>query len=315
MSGEEDDETPPDPFDGNDPFLTHAAGIYRPPPGRQKRTQPQPSVFSDICTTFGLIFLPWLLFGGLSVLFIFVYHRHNDIVWVVIFFCVLFSTLPMCLFNSRKTMPLVFVGLLLLIATVNAAVCGLYNYYENMFAYWSYQDNGIYTNLTPSEPAAAHKDAGKIFFSDGARVDTTKAVGYRDGSVYCVAPIEDEVPIPKVQYWAVGRDCCGQRADFNCDDAWNPKAHSAVVMLESNELLPSHVDMYMKAVKLSEAVYDIVSAPDPIFVRWVAEPEVVEDEYWRSGIGFLVAELTIYLLVSIVFGIIAYQSIKRARAN
>eukprot|EP00746_Dinoflagellata_sp_MGD_P013613 gnl/MRDRNA2_/MRDRNA2_129480_c0_seq1.p1 gnl/MRDRNA2_/MRDRNA2_129480_c0~~gnl/MRDRNA2_/MRDRNA2_129480_c0_seq1.p1 ORF type:complete len:317 (+),score=33.66 gnl/MRDRNA2_/MRDRNA2_129480_c0_seq1:150-1100(+) len=314
MSGEEEENTAPDPFGGNDPFLTHAAGIDRPPPGRPKRTQPQPSVFSDICTTFGLIICPWLLFGGLSCLFIFVYHRHSDIVWITIFFLLVLSAISMTLTTSRKGVAILFIGLLCLVSTITGTVSGLYNYHENMFAYWSYEDNGVYTNLTPSEPAAAHKDAGKIFFSDAARVDTTKAVGYKDGPVYCVAPILDEVPIPKVQYWAVGQECCSQRADFNCDDSWNPKAHSAVVMLESNQLLPSHVDMYMKAVKLSEAVYDIVSVPDPIFVRWVAEPEVVEDEYWRSGIGFLVAAVSIYLLVSIFLGIIAHQSIKRARA-
>jgi len=316
MAGEEDEENgPTDPFNGNDPFLTHAAGIERPPPGRVKRTDPKPSVFSDICTTFGLIILPFLLFAGLSCLFIWVYHRYYDIVWIVIFSCSILSVVLMAGgAQSRKTVALLFIGLLCFVATIAAAACGLYNYYENMFAFWSYQDNGVYTNVTPSNPAGAHKDAGKIFFSDWARVDTTKAVGYKDGPVYCVAPIEDDVPIPKVQYWAVGQDCCGQRADFNCDDAWNPKAHAAVVMLESNELLPSHVDMYMKAVKLSESVYDIVSEKDPIFVRWVAEPEVVEDEYWRSGIGFLVAAVCIYFAVSIIFGIIAHQSMKRARA-
>jgi len=312
MPGDDEEEGPPDAFAGNDPFLTHAAGIDRPPPTMHKRTQQaKKSTYSEILITLGLVVCPWLLFVGLSCLFTFAYHRFYDTVWIVVIFCFVFSLIPACLGRSRKTVAFLFIGLLCAVATIAASACGLYNYHENMFAYWSYLNNGVYTNLMPSEPAASHTDAGKIFFSDFARVDTTKAVGYKDGPVYCVAPVLDDVPIAQVQYWAVGQDCCSQRADFNCDDSWSPKAHSGVVILESNEWLPSHRDVYLKSVKLAESTYDIVSAPNPVFVRWVAEPEIVQDDYWRSGVGFLVAEVCIYLLVSIILGIIAQQSIKR----
>jgi len=310
----EDEDRPPDPFDGNDPFLTHAAGIDRPPPTRMKRTQgTQKTSWQDILITAALIVCPWLLFVALSCLFTFAYHKFYDIVWIVVFFCVVFSLIPISLGRNRKTVAFLFLGVFCLVATIAASACGMYNYHENMFAYWSYLNNGVYTNLLPSEPAASHADAGKVFFSDDARVDTTKAVGYKDGSVYCVAPVLDDVPMTKVQYWAVGQDCCGQRADFNCDDSWSPKAHSGVVILESSEWLPSHRDAYMVAVKLAESAFDIVSTQEPVFVRWVAEPEIVQDDYWRSGVGFLVAECCIYLLVSIIFGIIAQQSILRTR--
>jgi len=280
----------------------------------RKRTQAkQTSSVTDILIVVGLVIGPWLLFVALSCLFTFAYHKFYDIVWIVVFFCAIFSLIPISLGRNRKTVAFLFVGILCLVATVAAAACGMYNYHENMFPYWSYLYNGVYTNLLPSEPAASHADAGKIFFSDGARVDTTKAVGYKDGAVYCVAPVLDDVPIYQVQYWAVGQDCCGQRADFNCDDSWSPKAHSGVVILESNEWLPSHRDAYMTSVKLAESTYDIVSTKEPVFVRWVAEPEVVQDDYWRSGVGFLVAEVCIYLLVSIIFGVIAQQSIMRSR--
>lgn len=307
-----------DPFHrtvtGNDPFLTHAAGINRPPPGRQKRSQlaAQKSSWKEILITIALIIFPWLIFAGISCLFVFLYHRHYDVVRIVVFSCIVLSIMPMAMGGDRKAITSLMAGLLCLVAVIAGTVCGLYNYYEHMFAYWSFLDNGVYTNLLPSEPAAMHKDAGKIFFSDFARVDTTKSVGYKDGPVYCVAPITDEVPAPKMQYWAVGQNCCSQRADFNCDDAWSAKAHSGVVVLESNELIPSRRDQYMKAVKLAESTYDIVSAPDPILVRWVAEPEVVQDDYWRSGIGFLIASVCIYLPFSMLLGGIAHQSVKRA---
>merc|ERR1719453_143098 len=105
-------------------------------------------------------------------------------------------------------------------------------------------------NLMPTNLAEAHADAGKIVFTDATRVDTTRAAGYKDGSMYCVAPIEDDVPIGKVQYWAAGTDCCLGRADFNCDDAWDPKARSGVVILDSNTWMPSNRDKYTEAVKI-----------------------------------------------------------------
>merc|ERR1719159_1832451 len=54
-----------------------------------------------------------------------------------------------------------------------------------------YEEAREYHNVLPSEPAAAHADAGKITFAEAARIDTTKAVGYKAASTYCVAPILD----------------------------------------------------------------------------------------------------------------------------
>merc|ERR1719159_747814 len=84
-----------DPFQGNDPFLTHAAGIDRPPPTMRKRTQgKQETSVSDILIIVGLVLGPWLLFVALSCLFTFAYHKFYDVVWIVVFFCLIFSVVP-----------------------------------------------------------------------------------------------------------------------------------------------------------------------------------------------------------------------------
>merc|ERR550537_821201 len=157
-----------------------------------------------------------------------------------------------------------------------------------MFPYYAYDENRSYSNVLPTEPAEAHADAGKIKFSHTARVDTTRAMGYKAGSVYCVAPILDDTQLDRVEYWAAGIDCCPSRGDFNCDDAWNPKAKSGVVILDSNALIPTKHDFYMKAAKEAEAAYQLSSAEEPLFVRWVADPQGIQDDYWRAGVGFLV---------------------------
>ena len=71
---------------------------------------------------------------------------------------------------------------------------------------------------------------GKLIFSLDARVDTARSLGYKAKTVFCVAPIIDYAT-DSVEYWAAGSNCCGQRADFSCDDVWNPKARSGVVMM------------------------------------------------------------------------------------
>merc|ERR1719265_981909 len=136
--------------------------------------------------------------------------------------------------DSLKTRPWwLFLGLLSLFAILFSVLCGQYNYWMHMFPYWSYDENRSYQNVLPTEPAEAHSDAGKIQFSHTARVDTSRAVGYKSGVVYCVSPILDDTQLDRVEYWAAGTNCCPARGDFLCDDTWNPKAKSGVVVLDT----------------------------------------------------------------------------------
>jgi len=295
---------------------------------------------NDFAVLLALIFVPWSMLVLIACLFAFVYHSYQVFVWVVCVVCLLIALgffmaggskaggmaapredrgerKPTPFTRQEYYMPSVYMVLSVLcaIAVFFGIVLGYWSYHSYMWAYWSYRTNGEYTNVMPSEPAIAHADAGKIIFSDFTRVDTAKAAGFKDGTVYCVAPIMDDVPMAKVEYWAVGTDCCMKRADFNCDDAWNPKAKSGMVVMEANPWIPNNRESYEKAVRLAEATYEIVSAKQPLFVRWVAEPEVVQDDFWRSGIGFLVAELSIYFLASVIFGLISAGAVQRSARN
>lgn len=267
-----------------------------------------------------LIAMPWLMYVALSCLFTFAYHHYYGVVWCITFgffvLCAVFAVL-----DSRNRMGgswYFSLALLCFFACLTATACGLYNYQEHFFPFWSYDENRAYSNVLPSEPAAAHGDAGKIIFANNARVDTTRAVGYKSGTVYCVAPIMDDTQTSRVEYWAAGVDCCMQRADFHCDDAWNNAARSGVVVLDKSEdLMFSHYkssrhSYYMKAVHEAEAAFDLVSAEDPIFVRWVSDPQSFQDQFWRSGVGFLIASCCVYLLVSIILGAIMQMSARRS---
>lgn len=285
-------------FPENDTFLTRGASATG---NGQKPTKKKPA--SNVSGLLMLVFLPWLMYTVICTLFTFCFHHYSIIVWGLVILCCMMSILFLVLSSRNPRGPAyTYLGVLCLFACFVATCMGLMIYCTYMHNYFSYSENRTYTDVLPSEPAAAHSDAGTMVFTAESRVDTTKALGYKAGTVYCVAPILDDTQSSSVEYWAVGTDCCSQRADFNCDDAWDPKAKSGVVVLENNCWLPSQHEWYMKAVKQAAAAYNVVSAKEPIFVRWVTDPEKVEADFLQKGAGFLVASAAIYFLVCIILG-------------
>jgi hypothetical protein len=278
-----------------------------------------------------LIGVPWTIFAIISCLFVFAYHHYYLACWLVVLAFLMLAVIFMVLDSRRKQGGswFLFLGLLSLFAIMFSSMFGTYNYWMHMFPYWSYDENRAYSNVLPTEPAEAHSDAGKIKFSHTARVDTTRAVGYKSGSVYCVAPILDDTQLDRVEYWAAGVDCCPARGDFNCDDTWNPKARSGVVILDTSagdasvssgdtsvgfHLFKSKRDMYVQSVREAEANFGLTSADYPLFVRWVGDPQQIQDDYWRSGVGFLVATICIYLLISVIAGAVMQMWSKKTAA-
>lgn len=293
-----------------DPFLTAgtrgAGGVKR---GVGKYDEGKSVFFGSSL----LIMLPWFLFVVETTLYALLYHHYREVVWLAGIGGVALSVMFMSLSARMDGRWYLFLGILCLLAVVMGNLAGLYNYHEYMLQYWSYDQNRQYSNVLPSEPAAAHADAGELKFALNARIDTTKAVGFKAGDVYCVAPVMDETQTSRVEYWAAGPNCCKQRADFDCDSASDPEARAGVVILDTNSWLPSNRDYYMKAVKQAEAAYDIVSAPAPLFIRWVKSPhEFVQTAYFQPAIGTLIAGIFIYLLLSVVLGVACAMSSRRA---
>eukprot|EP00397_Hematodinium_sp_SG-2012_P051202 GEMP01059889.1.p1 GENE.GEMP01059889.1~~GEMP01059889.1.p1 ORF type:complete len:328 (+),score=75.03 GEMP01059889.1:156-1139(+) len=274
-----------------------------------------PAFRSNAWSMLATIFVPSLAFVAVMSLFTFAFHSAALLVYTWAVGQLVISAL--CPFLDRRNRLggqwYLKLGVLCGIATVVASILGMYNYEQEMANYWTYRENQKYTNVLPTEPAAAHADAGKIIFSDTTRVDSTKAIGYKAGTVYCVAPILDDMQQTNVQYWAAGTDCCQQRAEFNCDDAWNPKARSGVVIIDPEGwLFSSKRKFYLNAVSEAEAAFDLVSAKQPLLIRWVIDPDAVQANYWRGGIGFCCAVSIIYVIASFLPGCIMQMSFKRS---
>lgn len=263
-----------------------------------------PNLKGDPAVASWLVIAPWLCFVAFSCLFNFAYHDFPGITWTVF---AVFVAMLLVYFNPNNAAdndtPLhLFLGPLSLLAVCFGTYVGYTTYDREMSHYWFLSDSHMYTNVVPNDPAAAYSDAGKLLFVDDARVDHAKAMGYQEDHLYCVAPIMDSSSIGSaVQYWAAGVDCCGARGDFTCDDAFNPDARGGAVIRETSKFREDLHDMYMKAVKQAEAAYEINGVEEPLFVRWVVDPEELQENYWRVGTGIILASGGVYAFLSVVF--------------
>eukprot|EP00929_Paragymnodinium_shiwhaense_P017849 TRINITY_DN12765_c0_g1_i1.p1 TRINITY_DN12765_c0_g1~~TRINITY_DN12765_c0_g1_i1.p1 ORF type:complete len:294 (-),score=55.61 TRINITY_DN12765_c0_g1_i1:70-951(-) len=245
--------------------------------------------------------LPWGIFMLNLLLCSNVYHRSPKTVFLIVGM-IFVVTLPFLGTSVRKERPVVFcLAAVCLGLEIFGIGAGLLTYDCVLKRYRFFDDAWFYTNVLPSDPAAGYVDAGKIVFADEAKLDFSHTIGFKDKTVYCVTPVTDDAGLAgKVQFWAAGLDCCGPRSGFVCDDAWDPQARAGLVL---NDEMHSHFQgdvrsHYMDAIKQAEAAYGISSADDPVLVRWVVNPDKVQENLWSMGLGMLIVSSAVALLVS-----------------
>lgn len=258
-----------------------------------------------------LILLPWLVFTTVSCLLTFAYHHFRIMVWVLIFLGALLSVLFIVLSSRNKRGPIyLFLGVLCVFAVLVSCVVGLYCYHEFAIQFWVVEEGRAYANVRPDESAGGHSDAGRLTFSDDARVDTERSVGFHDngGTIYCVAPIVGDQEPATIEYWAAGEDCCKSRSSFDCDETSNPKARSGVVISDRSPFVPSSREKYLKAVSEASGAYDLKAGKKPLFVKWVEDPQTVQDEYWNRCLVFLISACVVHLMASALFGFVLHFS-------
>lgn len=264
-----------------------------------------------------MMLLPWVFFCTALLMFSLRYHHHPWEVWGGATLLAFVGILTMVSDAGQDSGGwFLYLGTLLITGLAAGSITGLYNYQANTFRYWAYDEYRQYTNVLPSQLAKAHLDAGSIRFAEEARVDTTRTVGFKANSVFCVAPIiDDSGPGTPIEYWAAGRDCCSKRSKFTCDDVWSAFAKSGVVMRDAGGFVPSDRNFYMKAVREASAAYDLVSAPEPLFVSWVVDPGSKQGAFWEEAEHTMLVASIVYLVVSLVFGGILTYSTKLRRKN
>ena len=191
--------------------------------------------------------------------------------------------------NSRTWLVL---ALCLWAGLLVGSVLGNNYWWMGVAKYAEYRQMASYVNVDPSrDKGSSFMDAGTIYFKDRSKVDRTKAIAFRNGLTYCVAPVILEpleaaggttskttagFQIPSsgtVDFWAVGTDCCGTTGTpFTCFDAANPFARSGLRVLDD-----THTAMYQLAVQEWTATTG-VPTKFPIFFEWSLDPLMLEDK-------------------------------------
>jgi len=260
-----------------------------------------------------ILLVPAVAFNVISILYNFLFYQHWH--WVVI---VTILALVGCFLlislrdRSARYLPL---GISMSASVLLGAFLGLYCYDTYGIFVNFYRNSRTYTNVVPSEPSASVADAGRLVFTDESTVDGTKSVGYAapNGKKYCIAPIHDYSDSARVEFWAVGIDCCGWESEFTCDASTDPEAHGGIVVFDNMGLFnPSNRDWYILAMKKAEAEFDLVSVEKPVYVRWVASEELnkLSSEYQTKATIFLIVTVIADLIVCAIFAYVFVKNMK-----
>jgi len=208
--------------------------------------------------------------------------------------------------SLRDPSWLVFLAAASFLAWVSGVAVGDLNYFYNMQPFYDVNTLNSYVSVDPSKmPGQQVMDAGRITFAQGSRLDTTKAMAFKNLDVYCVAPIvsgNSSGTTSSYDFWAVGLNCCsGAPGDFSCGEYSNPLAASGLRVMREDQR-----SFYRLAVQQAEAAYGI-KARHPLFLYWMQDPiaeiAAYQDEgykYYLFGVFTYFAFMLFLVLSAIV---------------
>jgi len=281
-------------FGGKGPFLR----------GRRRRINLLPAV---LC-----VLGPWALFTIVSAaLALSIHYVQATMCWVIVAVCFLAVVLTGAFafrsgvrrFNHVEHDPtwLYFLFMSMLVAFLAAFVIGSSNYSANMQPYFNMKSLDNYTNVDVSRKHGQQlMDAGLISFHNHTRLDTSKSMGFKNGKIYCVAPITlGNTTLASYDFWAVGVDCCSAtRADFHCPNFNNPSANGGI-----RAMTDADRPFYRLAVQQAEAAYSL-KATHPLFFVWSVDPEAtVETWKWNGRRELLICIFSYFVFQTFVVAV------------
>lgn len=196
------------------------------------------------------------------------------------------------------------------------------NWWKYTVYNYNYKDMASYVNVDPGvDVGQSFMDAGTVYFKEGSYVLTRKAIAFKNGLTYCVAPIVRQ-PVQMVgqnnpnsldtatgfaaprsgsiDFWAVGTDCCGKTgtdAPFTCGDVQSQLSRSGMRVLDTSKRA-----LYLLAVQEWAASTGLPTR-HPLFFEWVRDPIMDSQAYLEK------AQLDFWLNMCLVFmatGLIAF---------
>lgn len=231
--------------------------------------------------------------------------------WFAVVFCLLLAGVFLVkavlvkkkLVNEEQTVPwylrqdddtwYMFLAIAIGLSCLLGLVLGLYIYGNFSEKFYKLSRLHTHKNVDPVLEGKAYLDTGAIYFKKDSYVSTAQSIGYKDGNIYCVAPIKFGNDLVKnFDFWAVGVNCCdGFPGNFNCfDHRADSFAHGGLRVVDDGA-----IPFYRLATQ-QMGVEFLRSSRNPIFVEWMRDPEAKIRSYFNDArntwiIGFVVFAL------------------------
>jgi len=244
-----------------------------------------------------LVLLPWGIFLWVLLLRDVMWHYTVSVSIAVISFLVVTPMVLVAAWGMGKRatrIPLITLSILWLVAACLGIHFGQIGWDHFWRQHWWMRTGFTSADTAAETPAGSRLDSAVIDFWDdktqrsvnGTAVDSSKSAGFKNGRIFCVAPILSPVVasatgITRVNYWAIGIDCCQPLGHFTCDESRHHSGAYGVVSLDGGFPCPScNVEDFRTAVAKAESAHDLASGTDAIFVRWVKNPGNIS---WWAG--------------------------------
>uniref|UniRef100_A0A7S4Q8H5 Uncharacterized protein n=1 Tax=Alexandrium monilatum TaxID=311494 RepID=A0A7S4Q8H5_9DINO len=266
-----------------------------------------------------LTLAPWLLFMWVLLVWLLLRHFSADTCAVLTALLTIATGTMIALWMMGKRwgpVSLLTLGMLCLLAICSGTIVGGIGWHAYWRQYWWLQTGTRPQRQSAATSAGGMIDAATIGFwnsdtkrtVDGTYVDNLKSAGFKDTHYYCVAPVlspsTDAGTNARVNFWAVGIDCCQRSGSFFCDDSRRADAGYGIVMIGDGYPCPDcNMEKFRAAIAKAEALHNLVSMPDAVMLRWVGNPRATElGMLWKALLFILLSGILSFL----VFGALGW---------
>jgi len=235
--------------------------------------------------------------------------------YVIMFTCLAAAFLMLYLYHAHgENRIYLYAGILMLIATICGRQFGKAVNDTLLSRYLAQAGHASYKGVSPTSLAAAYADAARIGFTSDTRVDLRRTVGFKvlGGSTYCAAPVLDDTDLTRVEFFAVGLDCCEARWDFRCGESTNTQAHAGIVV-SGDGASKEATDRFIMAAKQAAGIYRFHIPNRPVFVEWVADMDNAAGHSLTSAILTMILLSFIAALLLLLVASIMHWSSAHAR--
>jgi len=271
----------------------------------------------NIVGMFVNLFLPWAAFVLVAGLTGFQsLYRSPATVWIVLaFLFVVWLCFSAVAVANRRHNPQptwhMYLTIMVFVFGIAGLIVGLVTYEQYTKHYFRTQDLKSVEHLNIQNTSGADvMDAGAFNFMEGTHIAPEYSWHFKKKHLYCVAPLfvkvnprdtegassimGREIPLQSgsVDWFAVGKDCCSEGSgDFRCGPWMNGNAHSALRVLDKEDL-----KWYGLGAQQFSSLYNM-KVTRPVFVEW--SNDVMAQLEYKNRMAFR-AVLLSYLFAFIV---------------